>query len=257
MRKYRFMNMNEISKKPKIRLLTKISLLLSIIFFILMMADAVAFHFYINSGGLNEFCGDVWFYLFLPSFLFVVIVLFAIICVIISVFKTPKSVNFITSVISLMIVLSTGLIPHFIRHHDPLRYWAHNKIDLRTLNWISKTIPKFAKDHEGKLPPADKWYKNLIEYAEISADPNINNPSLRSKVQQRFALNLGVAGMPLSEIDHNTVLVFESNFPENLVGGYKNITAGYHSDKGCVILFADMHIKFVRAEDFNNLRWKP
>jgi phosphate starvation-inducible membrane PsiE len=244
------------SNKPKVRLSIKISLALSIIILILILTEAVAFYIYFESGGLNTTWGNILAILFPSCFSIPFIGLFAIICIIISTFKKPIDVNFTISVASLVIALIAGFSQNFINCQEPLRYWAHYTIDFKTLKLISEILPQYAKDHEGRLPLAENWYESLLDYADNSMDPNIKY-SPRSTYQRRFALNLGVVGMPLSEIDHNTVLVFEANCPKGLVGGPESITAGCHSGKGSVILFADKHIAFVRAEDFNNLRWKP
>lgn len=245
------------SNKPKVRLSIKILLALSIIILLLMLAEALIFYIYLESGGLNPTWGEISTYLFPSCYLIPFICLFAVICII-STLNKPRDENFTIAVVSLVIALIAGFSPNFTSYPEPLRHIAHNTLDFRTLKWISKTLPEYAKNHEGRLPPADNWYKGLIDYAETSTDPNINNSSSRLKKQTRFALNLGVAGMPLSGIDHNTVLIFETNSPvERLVGGPESITAACHYGKGCVVLFADMHVAFVRAEDFNNLRWKP
>jgi hypothetical protein len=250
------------SNKPKVRLLIKISLALSIIILILMLAEAVTFYIYIESGGLNAKWGDISTALFPSCYLIPFICLFAVICII-STLNKPRDANFTIAVVSLVIALIAGFSPNFTSYPEPLRYWAHNQMDLKTLKWISEELPNYARNHEGKLPSTVDWYKSLIDSAEVSTDPNAPKSYLRPERQTRYALNNGVADMPLSEIAPNTVLIFETKYifethhDKDLVGGPENITATYHYGKGCVVMFGDLHIEFIRAEDFNDLRWNP
>jgi hypothetical protein len=258
--------------KPKVRLSIKISLIISSVMLILMLIQALAFYSYLESGGLNTTCEKFFPILYFPSFFILFIVLFSLICIVISPFKKPKLLNFNVAITSFLIALvawgifiySSNGFTWKENQRESVRYWAHNEMDFLTLNWIRVTLPAYTKDHEGKLPAADKWYKSLIDYTETSTDSNIKSSIRTTKnLQRRFAFNIGVSEMPLLEIDHNTVLIFETNYifeinhAKELVGGPESITAEHQYGKGSVILFADMHIAFIRAEDFNNLRWKP
>ena len=78
----------------------------------------------------------------------------------------------------------------------------------------------------------------------------------------RYAFNQNLRDICLSEIPGDVVLFFETEIPsgrepaKNPVGGCESI-AKHHYDRGAVVMFADLRIEFVKAEDFNNLRWQP
>ncbi len=72
-----------------------------------------------------------------------------------------------------------------------------------------------------------------------------------------FAFNATLSDMKRTELPKDVVLLFETKLAKNPAGGPELMSTNNHPIIGCFVLFADMHIAFVRAEDFNNLRWKP
>jgi prepilin-type processing-associated H-X9-DG protein len=53
----------------------------------------------------------------------------------------------------------------------------------------------------------------------------------------------------------NMVLLFEGYPGWNQAGGPEQLVMNRHGQKGCVILFADGRVQFVKSEDIPNLRW--
>ncbi|HEW79316.1 MAG TPA: hypothetical protein ENH34_05055 [Phycisphaerales bacterium] len=77
------------------------------------------------------------------------------------------------------------------------------------------------------------------------------------KRRSRYAFNKNLAGKHLAEIPNDIVLFFETEQEEDPVGNSESITGKNHYDRGCVVLFGDLHLEFVKTEDFNDLRWQP
>jgi hypothetical protein len=126
------------------------------------------------------------------------------------------------------------------------------------LHSIGRTLEKYAKGHNGQLPGADNWCGTLLR-VNSSLTPHdfrIDSTPKDSNMSD-FAINPNVSESKLAELPKNTVLLFETPLAKNPAGGPELMSTNNHPIKGCFILFADMHIAFVRAEDFNNLRWKP
>jgi hypothetical protein len=109
----------------------------------------------------------------------------------------------------------------------------------------------YCQKHDGRLPTLDNWNNDFI-----NADPNSMKASFVKELE-RFAFNENLAGLQLDQISGGIVLLFEAERGENQVGNEHTITADYHYGKGSLVLFADMHVEFVKVEDFGKLRWKP
>ena len=77
------------------------------------------------------------------------------------------------------------------------------------------------------------------------------------KVWSRYALNSNLTGMRLADIPNDVVLIFETEPVKHPSGGADSITSQHHYGKGAVVLFADLHIEFIKTKDFNDLRWEP
>jgi hypothetical protein len=82
----------------------------------------------------------------------------------------------------------------------------------------------YAKDHEGKLPPAENWEDEVRQYyaAEVKKENLEENPfislmpidgpwgcRLSDEARSGMAYNLDVAGQELEKLARNTILVFE------------------------------------------------
>ena len=59
----------------------------------------------------------------------------------------------------------------------------------------------------------------------------------------------------LDDIPAHTVLLFEGYPGWNQIGGPEQLVKDKHGQKGCVILFSDGGVQFVKPEDIPNLRW--
>jgi len=137
------------------------------------------------------------------------------------------------------------------------RYYVYNQIYLRALEWVKQTIQKYAQKHDGQLPPIKNWCDVLVEFDPNIPDDLTKHSISRLKESSRYALNSNLAGARLADIPNDVVLFFETKPDKNPIGNRELITAEHHYGKGCIVLFGDLHIEFVKVEDFNNLRWVP
>jgi hypothetical protein len=168
--------------------------------------------------------------------------------------KKPRALNVLVSCLSLLIyfyaLLSVAAIHNRIGH-SPVRPYV-----IRAQN-LSEMLEEYAKEHDNRLPVSSNWYDMLIEF----------NPEIYHRISNRldekygglidYAFNANMSEGKLAEVPKNAVLLFETPLAKNPAGGPELMSTNNHPIKGCFVLFADMHIAFVRAEDFNNLRWKP
>ncbi|MGD0571572.1 MAG: hypothetical protein ABSB11_00970 [Sedimentisphaerales bacterium] len=174
-------------------------------------------------------------------------------CVVLSIKRKHKLLNLSICVFAFCLVF-------FIAH--PVFFTTYERVRSSGERWcprnvqcISYRLREYTTKHENTLPNVENWCEKLLgkDWSFCLKCPCANTPEGMSS----YALNKNVMGMKLSELPNNIVILFETKAAKNPVGGKELITADNHKGKGGMVLFADMHIAFVRAEDFNNLRWKP
>jgi hypothetical protein len=121
---------------------------------------------------------------------------------------------------------------------------------------IGHTLESYTKGHNGQLPKSDSWCDIVLSF--VPSFPRYYFAIHRKDEDMSvFAMNSNVSELKLSELPKNTVLLFETKLAKNPAGGLELMSTNNHPIKGCFVLFADKHIAFVRAEDFNSLRWNP
>jgi hypothetical protein len=177
----------------------------------------------------------------------------SLIFVVISIFKKPRVINFIVCFAGALLIYISLCIsaPPLARTHGvSARTFCSNLISL------SYSIKEYAQKNQGNLPSASYWCESLIK-----CKPNTygfrNEHVKNQEGMSEYAFNANLSGAKLAELPKNTVLFFETPLAKNPAGGPELMSTNNHPIKGCFVLFADMHVAFVRAEDFNNLRWKP
>jgi hypothetical protein len=176
-----------------------------------------------------------------------------LVCIVLSIVRKQKLLNLTISMFALFLVLFIAhpvLLATFARVRSSGARWCPRKVQ-----WLSDEFKKYAAAHAGNLPQAKNWCEDLLgqNVTYHFECPNANTPEGMSS----YALNKDVAKMTLNKIPADVVILFETKAAKDPVGGKELITADNHKGKGCVVLFGDMHIEFIKAEDFNNLRWEP
>lgn len=173
--------------------------------------------------------------------------------IVLSVIRKQKLLNITISVLALLLVL-------FVAHPVFLATFEHVRSSgarwcPRNLQWLSYRLKEYITEHNDTLPYAENWSEELLGQ---DWRPCLTCPCDETADRMiSYALNRNVAGMKQSELPKDVVILFETKAAKNPVGSEEIITANNHKGKGCVVLFADMHVEFIRAEDFNDLRWKP
>lgn len=250
----------------RIRPITFVSLLFGIATLSLSLLNALFFYFYIETGGLSQTAASIWPYLSLlwPLLLFATFIL-ALIALVIAVFKKPRLINLI--LVFITIILSESA--HFIYRYtcfgfsfdttrvESIRYYARSYISLKNFNWLKQTLQKYAKENEGKLPPSINWCDTLIAFEPNVPSEFMMGAGVPSKGRIRYGLNKNLENHRLADLPSDVVLLFETIPGNNPVGAHESITADNHYGKGCIVLFGDLHLGFVKSEDFNDLRWEP
>ncbi|OHB52066.1 MAG: hypothetical protein A2Y10_11065 [Planctomycetes bacterium GWF2_41_51] len=125
------------------------------------------------------------------------------------------------------------------------------------LSGLGKAMLVYTNDYNDTFPTAEKWCDLLIEYSDVTPQQLLCPGDVKSDVQSSYAFNVNLSGMNISDVPPDTVLIFEAPAGSNPVGGPEILNTQRHQGEGCNIIFADCHVKFVRTEDLQTLRWKP
>jgi len=248
----------DVQKRPRASILAYVSLYCGIIALILSFAEALAFYVYIESGGLNTTVATVWSHLFLGRVIPMITFIFVAVSLVLIVFRKPRLIGLLLAIAAQGIFLySISGFSFDTERTSSFRYFAYNQKRLRDIEWLARAIQEYSQEHDGQFPPLTNWCDVLVDF-----DPNVSDSLsiFRFEIRKglsRYALNENLTGMRLPHISNDVVLLFETSPGKNPVGGRDLITAEQHYGRGCIVLFGDLHLGFVRAEDFNDLRWEP
>lgn len=167
----------------------------------------------------------------------------------------------------------------------------YRKLCGMNMGLLGRNLESYAKDHEGRLPALSNWCDELVTEAHTHLNHLCCKMSGAVDGESSYAMNKSAAGMKLSDLPGDVVLLFETNLgrtesgrdksvrergfyqnsewiePEgnetvyrnrwNQSGGREILTTEHHNNVGCNILFAGGHRKFVPAADIDQLRWWP
>jgi prepilin-type processing-associated H-X9-DG protein len=199
-------------------------------------------------GDLAKLFGGLGFY---ATGISIVLAFFSLV---LSPFSRPILPHALVSFVVLVVMLISGSV--YLRGLDRARSSSH-RFPAGNLTWLGAALEQYSQAHDGSLPDALIWFDVLKDVEPTTSLYFATGPHLDPNEGSSYALNRNLTGFRFTDIPKNTVLLFETNFASNPAGGPELISTEHHAGKGCVVLFADLHVEFVQAEDFNDLRWKP
>jgi hypothetical protein len=178
----------------------------------------------------------------------------SIISLISDLFKKHHFVNIVASCLGLLMAfyaLHTVLIT-LNRMRE-----AQREISCYNLRDLGYRLEKYAVERDELLPHATNWCDALIKFNSYSLREMRKGWVKNDEGLSEFAFNANLSELKMAELPKDVVFLFETKLAKNPAGGAELMNPENHPLKGCFVLFGDMHVEFVRAEDFNNLRWKP
>jgi hypothetical protein len=133
---------------------------------------------------------------------------------------------------------------------------------------LRKSLIKYAGDHEGYLPAADRWCDLLMEYDRRLSGDDFKHPLVEGSLCD-FAFNKNLDGLRLSDIPDDVVLLFEASGDWNLTGGPELLIP--RDDIDVYVLHVDgaghwyrferkgigTYDKVLKEMVYSPVRWKP
>jgi len=179
-------------------------------------------------------------------------VLVSFIALFTGIFNKPRLLNVASGCLGLIIAYIAMII--FTETISRSRHAAGEFNSIRSLGY---TLKKYNEEHNGRNPQAINWCDELIAFDTNSSNEMRKGYIKNDEELSDFAFNANLSEMKLAELPKDVVFLFETKLAKNPAGGSELMSTNNHPAKGCFVLFGDMHVEFVRVEDFNNLRWKP
>jgi len=125
---------------------------------------------------------------------------------------------------------------------------------VNNLKQLGLAVRIYATDNQDQFPPATTWC-NAIQLAVGS--PQVFQCPLAPDQQCAYAFNNKLAGKKTSEVNPETVMVFESEAGWNANGGSELMLDPSRHGRIFVVGLADGSVRSVTATELQNLRWDP
>lgn len=255
-----------LEEKPRIRGVARAAVYFALAALAASLVKSLVFFLYVNSGGLNRIADRMWPLVFgIYPLTWLIAIALVISSLVMIPFSEHKRKRLILTVLGLFLIMCSWSIDSYTTfgfswdrtRTDDLRYIAHNMLAREVIYSLRDGIPEYCREHQGHLPPQQNWYDSLT-----SVEPNVSSDLrpyaiARLKDSHRFAYNKHVAGASLKDLGDDVVLIFEAEQSDSQVGARELISAKHHYGRGSLVLFADMHVEFVKVRDFDKLQWKP
>lgn len=258
---------SNVPQKPRVRMIARWSLYFAMAGLIFSAVMSLAF--YINDDfGLSEvkgpspaagfiarISGGIGFYVL------AIALGLGLISLIVTPLREPRLKNLVTTLVGLGFTIAAWNIS--VTAIDRVRSLPARFCGMH-MKSIGKAIKEYSEEHNGRLPAAANWCGALLDNSKYIYNTDFPHLSCfycrgarTPKGQSSYALNESTAGVRLAELPGDVILLFETMPSENPVGGRELITADNHDGKGSIVLFGDLQVAFIKAEDFNDLRWEP
>ncbi len=118
------------------------------------------------------------------------------------------------------------------------------------LSGLGMEILVYYNDHDDNFPTNSKWCDLLVKQEE--AITRFLRCRGASEGPCNYAMNKEKLDM---SVPPDIVVLFETHPGWNQSGGPEILTTNYHQGEGCNVLFADLHVEFVKTEYLGDLKW--
>jgi prepilin-type processing-associated H-X9-DG protein len=161
---------------------------------------------------------------------------------------------------TMMLMLLAILMPALAR----AKAQAQRVVCAKNMSVLGKAMLIYANDYDNKFPTSSEWCDLLIKYADVNEGMfrcggafGCRSTRCYKGVSGKlcsYAMNKNIAELGTKALP-DMVLLFETSAGWNQAGGLEILSTNNHRGEGCNILFADLHVQFVKPEDIKNLKW--
>jgi len=123
----------------------------------------------------------------------------------------------------------------------------------QNMSGLGRAMLIYANDYGDEFPTQTEWCDLLMKYADVPREQFRCKGALEGPCN--YAMNKNVWNFSRGDVPPDMVVLFETHPGWNQVGGPEILTTDNHQGEGCNILFADNHVKFVKTEDLDKLKW--
>jgi hypothetical protein len=231
-------------------LCVKILIVAVVLFVLLQVVELISLYINVNSGGLGTTSGKIFLWTF-GGFLgyFLLLPILILICFLVSLIRIDEPINILLTVISIVIVIASFFYGRFYIRDDVLKF----KPEPETL---------YSVDHNMDNGEALRKFGLKLNLARKDKDSAFTRQWLKQNltgIHSEFVWNANLMNKKLSQFPDDVVVIFESDVPYDKedIEGPNDISTWWHYGRGSLMVFGDGRVKFVKTEDFNNLRWNP
>lgn len=159
----------------------------------------------------------------------------------------------IVSVIFMMLIPVAMLLP-------ALAAAKHRALEIRSINnekQLALAVRIYAGDHNNHLPPAATWcdaINSIVGQPSVFVRPG-SDPGSRCG----YAFNTALGDADPSQVNPNTVMIFESDAGWNANGGAELMRPSGYGNRAhyAVVAYADGSVQIVPQARLSELRWNP
>jgi hypothetical protein len=125
---------------------------------------------------------------------------------------------------------------------------------VNNMKQLAVGVKIYAVDHDGQLPPAATWCDAI--QSRVGSPKVFQCPSEPER-RCSYAFNAKLDGKKDSEINPQTVLLFESDAGWNGTGDADNLKPHSHSGRIVIVALADGAVMQIPRSKLGTLRWEP
>jgi len=132
---------------------------------------------------------------------------------------------------------------------------------MNNMRQLSLAMRMYSGAHEEHFPAATNWCDAVKEY--VGGNTRVYTCAAANSTDAcDYALNAQVAGLDVSKVNPQTVVIFESEAGWNLSGGEAMVVSPARhrmraNRPSVTVAFADGHVEQVTLDRIPSLRWEP
>ena len=146
------------------------------------------------------------------------------------------------------------VLPALAKAKSKARFASTESQCAGNLKQLAIAVRLYANANNDEYPPAASWCDTIA--ADVGEQDLFRCPARRGQ-RSGYAFNQRLVGKKETEVDPNTVLLFEFDGGWNAVGGPERLPDRMPHGQSINIAFADGTVRSMQPSEFSTLRWDP